>query len=279
MIRCISICIFLGMNFCSSSLFADVKFFSSEKVSKIPHGALLRSPALNALYVFSTDTNKHYMAYDFGARIPGISFRGGPVEADIGGGGGIFTRFQLFSESFNFVHADFTGALFVDLKYRDFLFETTVYHTSSHLGDDYILYDQGPIRNTGWEAVRQYMSYVTPVFDMSLGVEYKFSRRPSDVIFYPLSFFLGGRIDLLAAGIPLFMEMELELIAGFYPPNFGVRIGIYVKYILNTLILGHAPDGYEPHEFSIYYYNGYSRMGSFYNRRESLVLCGPTFRY
>ncbi len=279
MIQRIATCIFLGVIIYSAPLFAEVKFFSSEKVSQTTHASLLRSPALNVLYMYSADTMKHFMAFDFGAKIPGISIRGGQVEADIGGGGGIFTRFQLLSESFNFVHADFSGALFADIKYREFLFETTVYHTSSHLGDDYIVYDHGRPRNTGWEAVRQYLSYVTPFFDVSLGVEYKFSRRPLAVIFYPLSFFLGGKIDLLAAGIPFFMEVELEVIAGPYPPNFGVRMGIYLKYIFNTLILKHKPDGHEPHELSIYYYNGYSRMGSFYNRRESLILCGPTYRY
>lgn len=279
MIRRAALLLFLGMILYSPALHADVRFFSSKKVSRVPHGSLLRSPAVSALYVYAADADRHFMAYDFGAKIPGVSIRGGPLEADIGGAGGVFTRFQLFSESFNFVHADFTGALYADLKYRDFLFETTVYHTSSHLGDDYIRYDGGRVRNTGWEAVRQYVSYVLPMCDASLGAEYKFSRRPGDVIFYPLSFFLGGRVDLLSAGVPFFMEMEIEMIAGPYPPNIGVRIGVYLKYILNVLILAHQPDGYEPHEFTVHWYYGYSRMGSFYNRREMLLLCGPSFRY
>lgn len=260
-------------------VYGNIKFFTSDKVSRDYHGALLRSPSISNLYLYSTDTKRHYMAFDFGAKIPAISKRSESLNFDIGGAGGIFTRFELFSESFNFVHADFTGMLFSDVKYKNVLFETSVYHNSSHIGDDYIKYHHGSVKNTGWEAVRQYVSYVSKFFIISLGAEYKFSRRPQRTIFYPLSFFVGGRMDLLEAGIPFFLELEVEAIAGAYAPNIGVRAGIYLKYIFNTLIAKNSPDGSEPHELSIYYYNGYSPMGYFYNRRETLILAGPIYRY
>ncbi len=268
--------VFIGA---ASPLNAKLKFLSADKVSQSCHGALLRSPALDTLYLYSTDTGKHYLAFDFGAKMPIISGRGESLNFDIGGAGGIYTRFELFSESFNFVHADFTGMLFSDVQYKNILFETSVYHTSSHIGDDYIKYRHGRVKNTGWEAIRQYVSYVSDIFIFSIGAEYKISRRPEQTVFYPLSFFLGSRMDLLEAGIPFFMELEVEFIAGPYLPNIGIRAGIYLKYIFNTLILGNSPGGSEPHELSIYYYNGFSRMGYFYDRRESLILFGPTYRY
>ncbi len=263
----------------AASLRAEIVFFAPDKVSRDYHGALLRAPAIDVLYQYSTESLRHYMVFDFGAKIPAISMRTDSLSFDIGGAGGVFTRFELFSESFNFVHADFTGMLFSDVRYKNVLFQTAVYHTSSHLGDDYIRYDHGRIRNTGWEAARQYVSYVSDLVIVSAGAEYKFSRRPGATVFYPLSFFLGCRLDFTEKGAPFFMELEVEAIAGRYAPNFGVRMGIYLKYLFNTVGLGRKPDGNEPHEIAVYYYNGYSRMGCFYRRRESLVLFGPTFRY
>ncbi|MBN2159530.1 MAG: DUF1207 domain-containing protein [Spirochaetes bacterium] len=258
---------------------ADIEFFSSDKVSGNPHGALLRAPSLNALYLYSAADTRQYMEYDFGARIPGISYRSESVAVDIGGGGGIFTRFDLLSESFNFIHADFTGALFTDVRYRNFLFETTVYHTSSHLGDDYIKYSSGAVRNTGFEAVRHYISYMLSCLQLSIGLDWKFSRRPKKKIFGEPSILAGVRIDLLSAGIPFFVEWEAEIIAGRRLPNFGIRTGIYLKYFFNTCILRRKSGGSEPHELSVYYYSGYSKMGCFYDRRETLVMVGPSYRY
>lgn len=276
-VTCALIILTLAPRLHSSS--GNIEFFSSDKVSENPHGALLRAPALNALYLYSAGTNRHYMEYDFGARIPGISWRSDTVDVDIGGSGGIFTRFELFTESFDFVHADFTGALFTDVRYRNFLFETTVYHTSSHLGDDYVRTTVGAVRNTGYEAVRHYTTWILPLVHFSLGVDWKFSRRPKQRIYREPSVLAGVRIDLLPEGIPFFMEWETEIIAGKRPPNVGIRAGIYLRYLFNSCILKRKPASDEPHELSVYFYSGYSRMGCFYDRRETLVMFGPSYRY
>lgn len=258
---------------------ADLKFFSFDPISDNPHASLLRAPSLNALYLYSVEKNRHYMAYDFGVKIPGISLRGGSVDVDIGGYGGIFTRFELFSESFNFVHADFSGGLFTDVRYRDLLFETSVYHTSSHLGDDYIRYNYGVVRNTGFEAIRHYTTYIMHCVQFSLGFDWKFSRRPERKIFREPSVLAGARIDLLPEDIPFFIEMEVEIITGRRLPNIGIRAGIYLKRLFTLLFLGRNSSGKEAHELSVYYYNGYSKMGCFYDRRETLILVGPSSRF
>ena len=258
----------------------SLEFFSLKKISQNPHGALLRSPSINALYMYSTGDNKHYMEYDFGAKIPCLSLRNrNDIDFDIGGSGGIFTRFELFSESFNFVHADFTGALFADIRYKRFFFETSVYHTSSHIGDDYIRYRHGAVKNTGFEAVKHLSTYSMDCLDISLGFEYKFSRRPKGTILAGPSIFIGTRLDLLSFGIPFFIECEIEMFISKHVPNFGIRAGIYLKHLFNSIILGNPRSTDEPHELAIYYYNGYSKMGYFYNRRENLLLFGPTYRY
>jgi hypothetical protein len=264
-----------------SEIFAagDIEFFSSKKVGENPHAALLRSPSINTLYIYSAETKRHYMEFDLGAKIPAITYHNKEVDVELGGTGGIFTRFELFSQSFNFVHADFTGMLYADARYRQFLFETSVYHTSSHLGDDYIRYNLAAVRNTGFEAVRHYFSYSMPFAEISIGFEYKFSRRPKQTIIGNPSIYLGNRINLLRVGIPVFIEWEAEFIAGPYLPNIGIKAGIYLRYLFNTVLLGKDSGGKEAHELSLYYYYGYSKMGCFSRQRESLILFGPTYRY
>jgi hypothetical protein len=258
----------------------SLEFFSSDKTSGDPHSALLRSPAINVLYIYSGDKNRHYMEFDFGAKIPGITVRDpGAADIEIGGSGGVFSRFELFSESFNFIHADFNGSLYTDVKYKGFLFETSVYHTSSHIGDDYIRYNHARIKNIGYEAVKHYTSFTTGFLNVSIGFDYKFSRRPKNMIIPNPSVFLGIRLDLLSLGIPFFMECEIEAIVGNYLPNIGIRAGVYLKYVMNALFLDKRQAEKEPHELAIYYYNGYSKMGYFNKRREHLILFGPTYRY
>jgi hypothetical protein len=258
----------------------DLEFLSQEKISRNPHSALLRPAAINVLYMYSAVKNKHYAEFDFGAKIPGITVRDpGFFEIEIGGSGGVFSRFELFSESFNFIHADFNGSLYTDVKYKNFLFETSVYHTSSHIGDDYIKYDHAGIRNTGYEAVKQYASFTAGFLDVGIGFDYKFSRRPKSMIIPNPSIFIGTRLDLLSLGIPFFMECEIEAIVGNYLPNIGIRAGVYLKYIMDVIFLKKSRAGKEPHELAFYYYNGYSKMGYFNKRREHLILFGPTYRY
>jgi hypothetical protein len=257
----------------------DIEFFPLKKISENPHASLLRSPSINVLYLYSAETKRHYAGFDFGAKIPALTYHGNEADVELGGMGGIFNRFELFSQSFNFVHADFTGMLYTDVRYRQFLFETSVYHTSSHVGDDHIKYHHAAVRNTGLEAARHHVSYILPFADISVGFEYKFSRRPKNTIIGNPSIFLGNRIDLLRAGFPVFIEWEAEFIAGPHLPNIGIRAGIYLRYLFNTVFLGNDSKGKESHELSVYYYYGYSKMGVFSRQRESLILFGPTYRY
>ena len=273
-------CLIIAAALPSGTLSAgDIEFFSSEKVCENPHAALLRSPAINTLYMYSVENKRHYMEFDFGAKIPAVTYHGKTIDIEFGGTGGIFTRFELFTQSFNFVHADFTGMLFTDVRYRQFVFETSVYHTSSHIGDDYIKYNHASVKNTGFEAVRHYFNYILPFVEISVGFEYKFSRRPKQTIIPNPSIYLGNRINFLQVGIPVFIEWEAEIIAGRYPPNIGIKLGVFLRYLFNTVFLEKDSSGKEPHELSIYYYYGYSKMGCFNNRRESLILIGPTYRY
>ncbi|MCP4135322.1 MAG: DUF1207 domain-containing protein [bacterium] len=266
-----------------SALNAEITIFPFSNIETNHHSALLRSPAIDALYAYSTKDSTHYSLINIGARIPGVSIKPGKKSSFlIGGYGGIYTRFKLFSESFNFIHADFLGGLFFEARYNNLYFETMVYHNSSHLGDDYIHYENkaNEIENTGFEAARQYINYkIFTWLDLTAGFEYKFGRRTEERIFYNWSFLVGSRADFISKGKPFFVEFELETTGFDHSPNIGIKAGIYLKYLFNTMILGNPAGEKEAHELSIQYYYGYSKMGCFYTTKESLFIIGPTYRF
>jgi hypothetical protein len=273
-------CLFLILSLHSNSFAGEPDILGTAETGLNLPGALLRSPSVDVLYVSSEKDNKEYMAYNFGVKIPGISFNDTRDRRYVFGGyGGIFTRFQLHTESFNFVHADFLGALFLDILYKNLMFETSIYHISSHLGDDYINNNSTEVVDTGFEALKQDVLYrFTPVIKFHIGAEYKLGRRPSQTIFYNKSLFIGAMLDGLPQKTPLFFESELEII-GNNTPNLGLKAGVYLNYLINRFLLNKPPPEKEHHEFSFYYYNGYSKMGYFYNQREQLFMAGFTFRY
>ena len=259
---------------------AEVNFFKLDKIVSNPHASLLRSQAIEAQYIYSADDEKHYMGFNFGAKIPFLTVMADNLlQFEMGGYGGIYTRFELFSETFDFIAADFLGACYFDFKYRLVSFETSVYHVSSHLGDNYIDETGSAVRNTGYEAVREYFIIKgAEFFDLSLGFEYKFLKRPESKIFNSQSVFHGWRFDFISMGVPLFFEWECEIVDLKNIPNIGMRLGIYVDYIFNRFFLGKDHYRKHYHELSFHYYYGFSKFACFYNQRENLILVGFSFR-
>ncbi len=268
----------------------ELVFFPTERFTNNAHTALLRAPAIDVLYTYSTPDKRQYMSYNFGARFGLLSADfGDDLQAELGGGGGVFTRFELFTHSFDFIHADFLGVGTASVRYKKLVLETSLYHVSSHVGDDYIRnrhegrapwQREEVFRNVGFEAIKQYAGYrFSPLFETSLGFEYKPGRRPEGLIFYRASFFAGLRLDFLSIGVPVFFECEAELYDFKREPNFGARLGVYLSCLFNTVFMGRDPGGREQHEFSIWYYYGNSKLGFFYKKRESLILAGPTYRF
>ncbi len=259
---------------------ADVNFFKLDSITTYPHAANLRSNAIEAFYIFSTDDSKHYMAFNCAVKIPFLTVIGDTmVFFETGGYGGLYTRFELLSENFNFVHADFLGSYYFDIRYKLITFETSIYHVSSHLGDDYIRYNKGKVKNTGFEAVREFMNIRGGDFvEITLGFDYKFFKRPENRIFNNQSVFHGWRFDFVTVGVPLYVEWEGEVLDFRHIPNIGIRIGCYLDYIINNLFLGRDSYRKKYQEFFAGYYYGYSKMNCFYTKREQLVMTGCSFR-
>lgn len=258
----------------------EIDFFPDRRIPVSQHAALLKSTAIEVLYSQETMTKNHYAHFNFGSVVPMLQIAWQNKVVETGGFGGVYSRFELFSESFNFITADFLGGGYLALESGSLIYHASVYHISSHAGDDYLYYDNGHFVNTGYEAAEICVTWeTTPWLSIGAGAEYRFARRPESTIFYAGSVMLEGRIDLMHWGIPLFFEGNLEMVDWYRYANIGLRLGLYTRYFFNTVVMGRQYQGNERHEFSITYYYGFSKAIYFQRTRESIVLIGPTYRY
>ncbi len=194
--------------------------------------------------------------------------------------GRVNSRFRLFSESFNQIHTDYVGGLGFDIRYQDFIFETVFYHISSHLGDDAIVLENETYINAGWEAVRHYINYQDKDWLLlSLGFEYKAAQRPVNINPSRLTLLLGFFVSFLEYDVPIFIESEGEFLKPGYGPNVGVKVGLYLHYLVNNLLMGREILGKERHILYLQYYYGYSKIGYQANRKENMFIIGRTFRF
>ena len=256
----------------------EVKVFPPFVLSPLPHEALLFSPLTDFTAVYAPEESKVYMQMGVGGKLTALllTFDNG-LAMSTGGFAFVYSLFDLFSDSFNDITADYRLGGFADVLFGSFLGEVFVSHTSSHVGDDLLWLTSPPRINIGYEAVRAYVSY--RAFDLatlSLGVDYKFGRRPLDLIFYDTAFLAAVRVELAPLSVPLFLDCEMELPGFFYTPSFGAKVGIHLDLFRQQDRNRLAP--YPHHEAYIGYYNGYSQRGYFYSRREQLLTAGFAYR-
>ncbi|MDK9707317.1 MAG: DUF1207 domain-containing protein [Desulforhopalus sp.] len=110
---------------------------------------------------------------------------GGPWGSlmEVGLHAGVFSIFDLASDSHDLVNADYFVALPVSLKKNNFSAMAKIFHQSSHLGDEYLLGDLTQERiNLSYEGVDVLLSYHLPLgFRLYGGGGYLFDREPSDM--------------------------------------------------------------------------------------------------
>jgi hypothetical protein len=258
----------------------EIHLLPDSDISKLPHYALGRGALIDARYIYSSGTNKQYIQYGFGVKIPVILFDiTDDIKVDFGGYGWTYPLFDLISESFDYIQSDFLLGGFTDIKYHNILFETFIFHTSHHLGDEFIALEHATYINMGYEAVKQYINYnFGDLVTFSPGFEYKLDKRPSDLVFYDKSLFLGFRLDLLKFALPFFLDSECEIFSFDNNPNFGCRLGFYLNFF-NLLNKPEDQKSKHIHEIYLAYYNGYSKYIYFYKTREILLMAGGSYRF
>ena len=106
-------------------------------------------------------------AVSFGESIPiyrdNVGDKGQWGQWEAGVQGGVFSIFDLGSDSFDLINTDFLAAGFVGYRYGDFSALGRIFHQSSHLGDELLLSDTRPDRiNLSYEGLDARLSYDLP---------------------------------------------------------------------------------------------------------------------
>lgn len=162
----------------------------------LPTGHLFRAliadprwPHFSASYRYYTRTpgSKNVAAVSFGETLPlyrdHIGEKGEWGQWETGLQAGVFSVFDLDSQSLDLINTDFFVAAFVGYRFGDFSALGRIFHQSSHLGDEFLLRETRPNRvNLSYEGVDAKLSYDLPLgLRAYVGGGYLIDVDPSDL--------------------------------------------------------------------------------------------------
>ena len=188
----------------------------------------------------------------------------GPLQStiQIGIQAGVFSIFDLDSQSFDLINADYMVGIPLTLKKGNFSNMTRIFHQSSHLGDEYLLRGQTDERiNLSYESVNSLFSYHLPAeFRIYAGGGYIFHKDPSD-------------LDPWSVQTGLEFRSPIVWLKGALRPVFGVDVQNRQESNWDADVSARAGIQFENPDFLsrklqllFEYYNGKSPNGQFYER-------------
>jgi len=222
-----------------------------------------RWPRFSIGYRYFTDESRNVFSATFGETIALYRDRG-PYDGawEVGFQAGVFSIFDLDSESFDLVNSDFLAGLHTTYRIGDLAAFFRVFHQSSHLGDEFLLRNRIDRVNLSFEGLDLKLSY-RPLDGLRLygGGAYLFHRDPSDLkpwstqggieLQTPWRFWGDSTRFVTALDLQNREEnnwsTEVSLRGGLQferAQRFGRRISLLVEY-----------------------YNGHSPNGQFFNRK------------
>ena len=212
-------------------------------------------------YLDSSDHLKDVAATSFGESFSIYRFRG-PWDSimEVGIQAGVFSVFDLDSESFDLINADYLVGIPLILEKSNFSQMLRIFHQSSHLGDEYLLRGNADKRiNLSYEGVNTLLSYDLPAgFRIYVGGGYLFHRTPSELKpwstqtgleFRSPRTWLGGALRPVAA-VDVENTQESD-----WNTELSIRSGVQFEnpdFLSRKLLL------------LLEYYNGKSPNGQFY---------------
>jgi hypothetical protein len=87
---------------------------------------------------------------------------GADMVAQVSGGGGVFSRFELAAKGNDMQSADFFANVPFDIRSGSWSGRFMIFHTSSHLGDDYLTANGIRTEKRAWDSLRWLGSYDGP---------------------------------------------------------------------------------------------------------------------
>ena len=211
---------------------------------------------------------------NFGESIGLYRFRG-PLRSTIQLSiqAGVFSIFDLDSQSFDLINADYMVGIPLTLKKGNFSNMTRIFHQSSHLGDEYLLRGQTDERvNLSYESVNSMFSYHLPAgFRIYAGGGYIFHKDPSD-------------LDPWSVQTGLELRSPMVWLKGALRPVFGVDVQNRQESNWDADVSARAGIQFENPDFLsrklqllFEYYNGKSPNGQFYESNIEFLGIGLHF--
>ncbi|HBA60707.1 MAG TPA: hypothetical protein DCZ92_07785 [Elusimicrobia bacterium] len=251
----------------------EYEFFNAEQSAVL--AADPGQPVVRSLYTRSAGKYFRQMSFwdvGIGGELPLVrATRGAEQVAGVNVRGDLRSRFVISSHSFDLLNADYIGALNLRLKKPFGLpgsAEFCLSHTSSHLGDEVSLataaYNYRQI-NYSREVLRAlYFGSLSGSVTHAYGAQYILRKDPATprgrlALQYDISAPLGKRF--LFDSDLLFNEEH------DWAPDFTVQLG---------LKLGREAGQVFSQRLTLEFYDGYSRQGQFFDKRERHISIGIT---
>lgn len=176
---------------------------------------------------------------------------------------GVFSRFQFDSASFDLINADYRGGLSFQRRKNNLAFELLGYHQSSHLGDETLDVVNTPRIDFSYEAIKAVSAYQYQQLRFYLALEYKLRAAPTK---------LAGRWTA-SPGI----EWS-PTVWNHWPLRWALHIEAHQEYNWEGHFSVHLESPLARNDLSqrvyLRYYQGYSPMGQFYDKKEKLIWVG-----
>jgi len=228
-----------------------------------------RWPRFSAAYqhYFGDGEVDEVAAVSFGEALPIVRYAPPWAgEWELGLQGGVFAIFDLASDSFDLINADYFVAIPITYAQGNFSGLFRFFHQSSHLGDEYLLRNRVARVNLSYEAINLLLSYELPLgFRVYGGSSYLFRTDPANIL--PWRFQTGLEFTGPSL-VKRFMISPLAAIdiqidqEGGWVANVAPSIGVQFE--------GIRSQG-RNFQLLVQYFYGRSPNGQFYERRIEYV--------
>jgi hypothetical protein len=212
-------------------------------------------------------------AVSFGESFAFYRDRIGGAWWEVGLQAGVFSVFDIDSESFDLVNTDYLVGIPVSLRYQDFSAQFRLYHQSSHLGDEFLLRTRTNRINVSYEAIDLRLSYeIADVVRLYGGGGYLFDQTPSNLDQFSVQYGLEltspwpsrpSRWRPIAA-VDVKQHEENN-----WNADISARAGIEIDGVLLTRKL----------QILLEYFSGYSPNGQFYKDKVQYFGIGTHFHF
>jgi uncharacterized protein DUF1207 len=212
-------------------------------------------------------------AVSFGESFAFYRDRIGGAWWEVGLHAGVFSVFDIDSDSFDLVNADYLVGVPLTLRYEDFSAMLRVFHQSSHLGDEFLLRTRTNRINLSYESVDLKLSYeFGDVLRTYVGGGYLFHQTPSNLD--PLSAQYGIELrspwpsrDSRWRPIAAIDVQHRE--ENGWTADVSARAGIEIDGVLLTRKL----------QILLEYFGGHSPNGQFYRDKVQYLGLGTHFHF